>query len=57
MLLIDLIWSTLETEAEINLSTADRLEIQRRIDNWRKNPASALTHDEFKARIRALVGQ
>lgn len=57
MVLIDVIWSTLEGEAELTLSAEDRREIERRIENWRRNPASALTHEEFKARIRALSGQ
>jgi putative addiction module component (TIGR02574 family) len=55
MKLIELIWATLESEAPIQLSAEERLEIERRIEKWRKDPDSGISHEEFKARIRALT--
>ncbi len=53
--LIELIWSTLPPEGDDELSPAQKAEIDRRIEHWRKNPDSALSHEEFQAKLRTLM--
>jgi putative addiction module component (TIGR02574 family) len=53
--LIELIWSTLEAESEPALTPSQQAEVDRRIEHWRSNPDSAITHSEFQARIRKLM--
>jgi len=52
--LIEQSWATIDDEAVV-FTTQQWREIQRRLDNDRKHPESALSHAEFGASIRPLV--
>jgi len=53
--LIELILSTLEEDSAEELTPAQKAEVDRRIQHWRENPDSAISHEEFRARLRTLM--
>lgn len=52
--LIEQIWDTLNEQDLPPLSESQWAEIQRRIDAYRRDPSSAMSHDEFMAKLRSL---
>ena len=53
--LIEVIWSTLQGENEDELTPSQQAEVDRRIEHWRKHPESAMSHEEFQAKLRTLL--
>ncbi|MBX3473880.1 MAG: addiction module protein [Planctomycetes bacterium] len=53
--LIEQIWETLERRDDEPFSDAQWAEIQRRLNNYRRNPSSALNYDQYKALVRSLT--
>lgn len=53
--LIEVIWSTLQGENEDELTPSQKAEVDRRIEHWRKHPDSAMSHEEFQAKLRKLL--
>lgn len=52
--LIEQIWATIDDEP-VQFTAQQWTEIQRRLDNYRKHPESALSYKEFKASMRKLT--
>lgn len=53
--LIEQIWDTLERRDDEPFSDAQWAETRRRLDNYRRNPGSALNYDQYKALVRSLT--
>jgi len=49
---VQAIWDQLPKEVGTELSVAQQAELERRSSEYKADPSSALTEDEFKERIR-----
>jgi putative addiction module component (TIGR02574 family) len=51
------IWDKLPNELGTDLSAAQKAELDRRWADYRKDPSTALTEEEFKDRMRVARGK
>lgn len=57
LLLVDEIWeSMIDVESELEVLDAEKRELNARWERFEKDPLSALTLEEFQARINAKRG-
>lgn len=57
LLLVDEIWeSMVDVESELEVLDAEKRELNARWERFEKDPLSALTLEEFQARINAKRG-
>jgi putative addiction module component (TIGR02574 family) len=52
-----LIWDKLPNDLGTDLSAAQQAELDRRWDEYKRDPSAALTEEEFKERIRIARGK
>jgi len=51
------IWDELPNDLGTGLSAAQQAELDRRWDEYKRDPSAALTEEEFKERIRIARGK
>ena len=57
LLIVQAIWDQLPAQVGTELSADQRAELDRRWAEYKANPSSALTEDEFRDRIRIARGR
>ncbi|MCG8583837.1 MAG: addiction module protein [Pirellulales bacterium] len=57
LLIVQAIWDQLPAQVGTELSADQRAELDRRWAEYKANPSSALTEDEFRERIRIARGR